>query len=227
MLDASALPNPPRARGAHTFTLLAVLVGFPLTVSLFGGELIGALQAAGGRGWLGFMGAMVGLQWLLFALVRTTQRAGGEHLADLGLLAPTRGDKIFVGTTLVALAGFVLFVGDSSMDRVVNGPWVIPRTMIEKLWMLVVSLTAAICEETLFRGYALIQLRRRGMPMVVAVIVSAISFTMIHGLAQAPVLLAFRAAVGLAFCALVLWRGNLRAAVITHFLVDASLVISV
>ena len=103
----------------------------------------------------------------------------------------------------------------------------LPRTMLEKLWMLPVAFTAAVCEETLFRGYALVELRRRGLPVVLAVVVSTISFTFIHGLAQAPVLLVFRVLAGLGFCGLALWRGNLRAAIVVHFLVDASLVISV
>jgi membrane protease YdiL (CAAX protease family) len=226
MLSSTTFPRAGATTAQRALTLAAILIGFPLIVSLFGGELIGALQAAGGRGWLGFMAALVALQWTLFALVCWTQRSSGESLADLGLLSPTRNDRLFFGATLIGLAGFVLFVGDSTMDRVVNGPWVIPRTMIEKLWMLPVALTAAICEETLFRGYALVELRRRGLPLVLAAIVSTISFTFIHGLAQAPELLAFRVIAGLAFCALVSWRGNLRAAIVIHFLVDASMVLS-
>ncbi len=213
--------------GIRSLTLIAVLVGFPLVVSLFGGQLIGALQAAGGRGWLGFMAAVVALQWSLFALVWRTQRASGETLADLGIPIPTRADRVFFAATMIFLAGFVVFVGDSTMDRIVNGPWVIPRTMVEKLWMLVVALTAGVCEETFFRGYALKELRRRGLPVLLAVIVSTVSFTMIHGLAQAPIMLVFRAGAGLSLAGLALWRGNLRAAIITHFLLDASFVLSV
>lgn len=213
-----------------TSLLAAVMIGFPLIQYLL---LRVGTAFQGGRetteaDWLVFFLWIVALEWTLFLLVRWGLRQEGRSLAEVGVPAITRRDVVGVGAVVAGLAGFILVVGDSSSEAVQNLPDIFPKSLEQKLFFLPVALTAGICEETLFRGFCYTELRRRGLGLIAAVLLPTISFVLIHGgINQDLGLMLFRAAVGLAFSALYIWRGSLRIPILLHAATDAVLVLTV
>jgi len=90
-----------------------------------------------------------------------------------------------------------------------------PGTGIEMLLFLVLSLSAGICEELVFRGYLQQQFARWGRRTWVGVALSALVFGGAHGYeGVAGVLLI--TAYGAMFGVLALWRRGLRTGMIAH-----------
>lgn len=102
-----------------------------------------------------------------------------------------------------------------------------PRTGLELLGWLVVSVTAGFCEECIFRGYLLQQviagLRLIGassrLAAVVAVLASSLLFGSLHvyeGVGGAALI----TVLGLIYAVMALVLGNLRAVIAAHFIQD-------
>jgi hypothetical protein len=95
-----------------------------------------------------------------------------------------------------------------------------PHTGLELALWIMVSASAGICEEFLFRGYLLRQIMDWSGSSAVAIVVSAVIFGSMHlyeGTASAIQI----AALGAFFAVVAVRRGGLRAPMIAHFLQDA------
>ncbi|MBI4468541.1 MAG: CPBP family intramembrane metalloprotease [Acidobacteria bacterium] len=82
-------------------------------------------------------------------------------------------------------------------------------------------LTAAFCEEIIWRGLALRQAHQR-FRLSVSVFMVTVGFTIFHvgdALQQGPLVLPWWAFIGFAMSALYLWRRKLVAAMVAHFLI--------
>jgi membrane protease YdiL (CAAX protease family) len=85
---------------------------------------------------------------------------------------------------------------------------------------MLVSASAGICEEFLFRGYLLRQIANWSGSSAVAILLSAAIFGSMHlyeGTAPAIQI----AALGVLFAIVAVRRGGLRAVMVAHFLQDA------
>ena len=90
-------------------------------------------------------------------------------------------------------------------------------------WWLAVSVTAAVCEETAFRGYIMTRVKAifRTRGWTVPVILSTVSFASGHSYqGGAGLILLF--AYGLLFCGLYLYTRSLWPCVLAHFIQDFS-----
>lgn len=76
---------------------------------------------------------------------------------------------------------------------------------------------AAICEELLYRGFAITALVGRGLPVVVAVMLAVVPWTLNHGLTGVD-RLPFYVMTGLLFGALFTWRRSLYPNMVVHAL---------
>ena len=220
----------PFARSLPRWQLLTVLIGFPLLylANSFTPWSIG-LFGRGDRSWyIPFWSSILVLHWSTAAVtVWIVYRSGGA-LADLGLrLTATR--------VLAVLASFAI-VGGALLYLRTTWPlpskpptdWqvVYPFTWGERVLMLVGSCTAGICEELIYRGFAIRVLRGRGMRTWLAVLLAGISFSLVHGIAGVillPVYLAF----AIVFSAIFLWRGSLLPVIVLHALWDMMMVLAV
>jgi membrane protease YdiL (CAAX protease family) len=91
----------------------------------------------------------------------------------------------------------------------------LPRSLVEILLWIAVSITAGVTEELVFRGYLQQQLRALSGRMAVAVIGQGLVFGFAHsyqGWKQVVVI----SALGVLYGALAAWRKNLRVNMITH-----------
>jgi len=98
---------------------------------------------------------------------------------------------------------------------------ILPHTTTEVLVWLVVSLTAGIGEEILFRGYLLRQLTAWTGRTSVAIAMLSILFGAIHLYEGLPAVVAL-ALLSVLYCVVTLHRGNIRAVMIAHSLQDFS-----
>jgi membrane protease YdiL (CAAX protease family) len=91
----------------------------------------------------------------------------------------------------------------------------LPRTAVEVLLWIGVSITAGFCEEIAFRGYLQWQFRALSGNIVVAVLAQALVFGMAHAYQgwKATVVISI---LGVLYGALAAWRRNLRANIISH-----------
>jgi membrane protease YdiL (CAAX protease family) len=100
-------------------------------------------------------------------------------------------------------------------------PGFLPNTAIERTAWIVVSLTAGICEETLFRGFLLHFLHAGGLglPIAAALVASSLVFGLGHFYQGAKGVLA-TSVTGFVFGLLFLLSGSLIACIVLHVLVD-------
>jgi len=95
-----------------------------------------------------------------------------------------------------------------------------PHTRAELALWLVVSLSAGVCEEFVFRGYLLRQLNRWSGSVVVGVVVSTLLFGCMH-LYEGSGAVVQITGLGAWYAIVAVRRGNLRSVMVAHFLHDA------
>jgi membrane protease YdiL (CAAX protease family) len=136
-------------------------------------------------------------------------------LADLGVALGYWGIALI---TLALLGNLLVKVSGSHIDPQKIGDVtqkLTPVTGIEMLLFLVLSISAGVCEELVFRGYLQQQFARMGHRVWVGVALSALVFGAAHGYeGVAGVLLI--AAYGAMFGVLALLRRGLRTGMIAH-----------
>jgi membrane protease YdiL (CAAX protease family) len=98
--------------------------------------------------------------------------------------------------------------------------FLIPGTTLELLIWFVVSATAGICEEIIFRGYLQRQFAGITRSMLAGVLISAAMFGAAHGYEGGPRMILI-GVYGLMFGLLAWWRKSLRPGMIAHAWHDA------
>jgi membrane protease YdiL (CAAX protease family) len=171
---------------------------------------------------INFWGAVIVVAWIVTGVIVACLRLSGVGARAIGLQAPDT--KVLL---LLALAALALLVAinltqahDSSLKQTLLPT--LPRTRYERSFMLlVVAPTAAVCEETIYRGF-LLRFLATLIGLWPAVIVQVLMFAYMHGGVHQPLFLFVNGSIlGFFLALLVNWRGNLRAAMSVHFLIDA------
>jgi membrane protease YdiL (CAAX protease family) len=94
-----------------------------------------------------------------------------------------------------------------------------PAGFAEVLLWILLSVSAGVCEEIIYRGYFQQQFRAATRSVVAAVILQALVFGLVHAYQGWKQVLMI-APLGILYGALVAWRRNLRASMIAHTLSD-------
>ncbi|MGC2526441.1 MAG: type II CAAX endopeptidase family protein [Candidatus Acidiferrum sp.] len=148
-----------------------------------------AIPQMGARERLALYFSTIAFQWLAAALTAWRAWARGLTLEELGLVVHGPG-KIFLAAivgaaTLVGLQWLNLRrMGRSSgkarsfMQSLAER--ILPQSRAELLPFLALALTAGLCEEFLYRGFAMAALTRAGLPVWTVVLFSSILFAMAH-----------------------------------------------
>lgn len=133
-------------------------------------------------------------EWAFTALVAARWMSADRPWTSLGLALPT-GWRFWLSAVLVGGTALLFFlqarsvaaisdeqipaVRDGLVPRLGDAVLILPRTMTEWRWFAALSVTAGICEELLFRGYAIWTLSMvLGLPA--AAIVSCLLFGIAH-----------------------------------------------
>jgi len=173
-------------------------------------------------------GGTIAFQWLLAALVAWRAFARGLTLGELGavhpvtaqLLAWTVGGAGILGVLHWFNLRRLASLGDA-LPRLPRqlAEKVLPRTSLEFTVYCAVSVTAGVCEEFLYRGFAMAVLRRMGLAAGLVVLLSAVLFGLAH-LYQGKSGVGGTAVLGLLFGAGRLWTGSLIPVMVWHTVID-------
>ena len=217
-------PNRPVASAAHTIGLLAFLAAW----GYFGREWTNHMRAQTSPNHLLLYLPTIAMEWSVFGyivwgvrkrgislreLVGPRWSKGIENLVDLGLA------MCFELTALVVLGliGHLLRTEPNAK----NLQFMMPVGALELSVWLVLSLTAGICEETIFRGYFQRQFIGWTGNTVIGILISAVLFGAIHiyqGWKQTIVIGVF----GTMFGVLAVLRKSLKPGMMAHSFQDAS-----
>ena len=214
----------------HTLALtLAVL--FPIRAGVMG---FGRLKRAAPhdvprvRMWV-YRGAMI-TQWLLAAAAVALWLFTGRAWRMLGVIPSFNGGLIGVLAGFAVVLVVVLRQQASGMRdeqavatlrrRMEKLERMLPHTALELRWFYLLSLTAGICEEFLYRGYMIWYLQQLGLALIPAALVSSVIFGFGH-LYQGPRGILLTSLVGGFLAAVYLLSRSLFPGMLFHFLMDA------
>jgi membrane protease YdiL (CAAX protease family) len=212
-----------RIKSGWLWLAFAAAVLHPVFVSVIGAlPFISPLFRAGDHAYfLNFWLTVVAAAWSVAVIIVACLRLGGTDIRAIGLLPPQPSILLFL---LLAASGIAAAIGRMPIHTTSMKPMLptLPWTHSERWFMLLaVAPTAALCEETIYRG---LLLRFLATPIGVwpAMVVQALLFAYMHGGVAQPIFLFVNGSVlGFLLALLVNWRCNLRAAMSIHFLIDA------
>ena len=162
-----------------------------------------------------------GMNWILaIALVLIVLFWEKRLLTSIGLRMPRAEDVLpasgaLVAFYLIGLAGNSLgsFSNPKAFPIFYALPWVV------RLWML----SVLICEEIMFRGYFIERVEELSGSTGIASIFSCTLFGLAHASGWGFGYIFVVAAEGAAYATLYVWRRNLPACMVVHFVTDAPL----
>lgn len=163
------------------------------------GEIIGGLIAFGAIGYEVFKSSdTFGISF----------GEGGNFLMAAAAVGSLLG---LIIVPLLAKFGKNVMVGDIEA--------LLPRTKNEKLWFILVALSAGVCEELIFRGYGLRLFESFGFTGIALLIVTAAAFGLVH-IYQGFVGVITSAIMGALFTLIYIQTGSLWWAIAAHIFID-------
>jgi hypothetical protein len=218
-LDQSAANRYPRvASPMHTILVLAALVGWAFLSKIFADQLRVAANPNRVRAYL----VTLLLEWVVFGLVVAGVRRSGasvhlvlgdrwhsarQVLRDIGVAA---------GFWVVALALLWIFGRLLRVDaQGRNMQFIFPHGGAEIAMWMALSVTAGICEETIFRGYLQRQFMALTKSAPAGILLSAAAFGAAHAY-QGFRMVILIGLLGAMLGILAYWRGSVRPGMIVH-----------
>jgi membrane protease YdiL (CAAX protease family) len=223
--EEAGVESVPIAPAWHTAVVLL------LFAAMATGAVLGGHRAAGQirHRILGYAISMA-IEWLIFGFIAIGPLWQGPSIKALaGRFPPTLRSVtldlgIAVAYLLVAnylLAGLQTVLGHFMKSGVAESLRnALPHTILEDAVFLLVALTAAICEETIFRGYLQQQFTGWTRNAAAGIVLQAIAFGAAHAYQGTTGIIAV-ASFGCMFGCLAWWRKSLRPGILAHFFQDA------
>jgi uncharacterized protein len=203
----------------HTALLIAPLLGFS-----FLGSLQPAHRGLNERHLAQYL-ATLAWEWILAALVIWGIRMRRVPLRQLlGKRRPSwkdwTEDFILAATFWIAASILLTAIGVMMKLAHLSTPQKIlaqlaPKNAFELMLWVLLSISAGICEELVFRGYLLQQFSHVGKRLWFGVLGSSLLFGVAHGYEGVSGILAI-SIYGAMFCLLAIMRGSLRPGMIAH-----------
>jgi uncharacterized protein len=131
----------------------------------------------------------IAFQWLAAAVAAWRAWAHGFTAAQLGLVAPNRLRLLAITVLGAALIVTLQWLNLRRMGRSSSplrgtlqalAERILPQSAMELIPFFALAVTAGLCEEFLYRGFAMAVLSRTGMPMGAVVVSSSVLFGMAH-----------------------------------------------
>ena len=214
----SASDRYPRAASPiHTILVLAVMGGWTIGHKIF----VDRFSATASPNRVRYYVATIFYEWLLFVLVVAgVRRSGASVLIVLGehwhsVRQVVRDIGIAAGFYIVAwmlLLVFGWFLRTAAPGHNVS---MLPERGIELTFWIALSVTAGICEETIFRGYLQRQFMALTKSAPAGILLSAATFGAVHAY-QGFRMVILIALYGAMFGILAHWRGSVRPGMIAH-----------
>jgi hypothetical protein len=148
-----------------------------------------ALPAIGTKERLVLYGTTIAFQWILLGLVAWRALARGVTASELALEQHMSAELLLVSAFGASLLGAFQWFNLRRVSRM-NGPVpefmrklaerILPGTPVEFAPYCALAITAGICEESLYRGFAMAALSRAGVFPWAVVLVSSLLFGFAH-----------------------------------------------
>jgi uncharacterized protein len=131
----------------------------------------------------------IGFQWLATAVVAWRAWAHGYTAEHLGLTIHDKTKTLvasLVGAATIAILQWLNLRRMGRLPAEARGPLqaiaerILPQSTMELLPFMALAITAGLCEEFLYRGFAMAVLSRLGSPAWVVVLISSILFGLAH-----------------------------------------------
>ncbi|MCC4598094.1 CPBP family intramembrane metalloprotease [Xanthomonas campestris pv. phormiicola] len=230
---AMTRPNPPSPMPMRY--LLGLLLGLPLGSTLLSLLLLARpVVLAHGLDFQSLFWILVTLWYAAqLLLLRCVLRASGWHWRDLGYGFGRRGSVALIGgyllfaLCLVATVEFALrltgAVDPAKLSDLAN---LAPQSTASRMVFICMALLGGLCEELVYRGFALQALRSRGLGAWVSSGVATLAFVFQHGLKSIDQFWWFFL-WGLALCLQFIVSGRLWPNIVVHWLLILSAVLAV
>jgi len=218
------------ASWGHFAGFLAIMGGM-VAMGFYAQHAAGSASAGGGGQLAGHSSAIpiylvaTAMDWALlyYCWVGVHHRDGTLKTLSGGRWTTWKGVAVDVAIALPfwgvwegAAFGVHWLLGPSNAKTVES---LLPRTLLEILVWIGVSITAGVCEEMAFRGYLQKQFEALGGGVVLAVLAQGMVFGIAHayqGWKNTVVI----SVLGILFGVLAVWRKNLRANIVVHAWAD-------
>jgi membrane protease YdiL (CAAX protease family) len=206
----------------HTVLVLAAAGAWAIRGILHADQMRAAVNANR----IGMYGRTMVFEWLLFGFVLLGVKLNGTPFRSV---LGERWSSVVQVLRDIGIA-FVFLVGSIFVTSLLGGhahgggpdptvQFLLPHGRAEIAVWMALSLTAGICEETLFRGYLQRQFTALSKNAAIGILLSAAMFGLAHGyqgLAKAVSI----GVLGAMYGTLAYWRRSIRPGVIAHTLQD-------
>jgi uncharacterized protein len=188
-----------------------------------------ALPQIGTRERLSLYASTIAFQWLAAGVVAWRSWARALTLDELGLVVHGRWRILFASIVGAATLGGLQWLNLRRMGRSsgksrefmqVLAERILPQSPMELIPYLGLAATAGLCEEFLYRGFAMAALTRAGLPPWGVVLLSSVFFGLAH-LYQGRGGLVSTLVIGTVFGTARIAYDGLVPAMLWHFAVDA------
>jgi len=138
---------------------------------------------------LSLYASTIAFQWIIATLVAWRAWAHGFTAAELGLTIDGKGRVLLIGIGGATTLAILQWLNLRRMGRLPAAERgllqslaerIFPQSRVEMLPYVALAVTAGLCEEFLYRGFALGAMIRAGSPVWAAVVISSILFGLAH-----------------------------------------------
>lgn len=217
------------------FKSIAIIVGLPVIYILYILSPIGEklLVQKNFDYYIPFWGGIVVLHWASVLIVVKFLNSQGKKLKNIGYQLSKKGTLslvgiylliaiIIVGITELALQGVEL--DKSQLNKI---PSLIPKTTTHRVFFILLVFSTGICEEIVYRGFAITQLRNIGVNKWISIAIASFLFVGIHGINGYLYRFPFLFIGGIVFGLLFIWKGRLLYPMIIHLLINLSAIMAI
>ena len=174
-----------------------------------------------------FWGSVMVLHWFSVGLVFYFLKINNWKFEDIGYNLKSRGTLLLIGSYLLIALG-ALYIAEFDLKqnptiRLNDLGYGNPSTMNERLFWIFLCFSFGFCEEIVWRGFGINALESRGVNKWLALLITTLSFTCMHGLGAITSLSSFLVHFilgGMLFGILYFWKRLLWIPMIIHMFLD-------
>jgi membrane protease YdiL (CAAX protease family) len=218
-----------------TWKILSILIGFPFLYILFGKTTI-AIELFANKNlhyYMPFWGGIIILHWLSVWVVIKFLKSQKKTLADIGYKLSNKGTLYLVGgyllIAILMLVGVETMLNNVELDpsKFGNISGLIPKTTSHRIFFILLVFSTGICEELVYRGFAITQLNEIGVNKWIALIIAAFIFIGIHGINAYTNRFLFLFGGGIMFGVTFLLSKRLLPSILIHLFINLSAMMAI